>query len=406
MSKDLVDILIPDEQKEGTELEMGTWLKKIGEPVDKDEPVAELVTDKAVVEIPSPASGVLKEILVESASSLDFEAVLGRIAVGEAPTRDLGSGPSTAGAEELAPPPTRRAGSVRTDRPVPHPAVLRLAARLDVDVDGLNGSGRDGRVTAGDVRRARGRAPGPPLHQPPAPPRPEGPPIEGPSRRVKHGPMRKSIARNMAASLQTAPHVTAVFSCDMSAVIAHRAANKARFADEGANLTFSAYFLQATLAGIREVPEINSRWHDDALEIFEHVHVGVGTALEDKGLVVPVLKNVQDLDLLGTAKALTALTEKARSGKLGTEEMKGSTFTISNHGVMGSLIASPIIINQPESAILGIGKLEKRPVAGEGDAVEVRPMMYVTLTIDHRVLDAFHTNRFLTRFVATLEDWK
>lgn len=402
MNKDLVDILIPDDQKEGTELEMGAWLKKLGEPVAKDEPVAELVTDKAVVEIPSPATGVLQEILIQSESSLDFDAVLGRIAVGDAPTRDLSAEPVAA--VESAPV-TVRAQSLRTDRPAPHPSVLRRAAQLGIELDGLDGSGRNGRVTADDLRIAVGKSPTARAKAPSGTPRPQAWPIEGPSHRVKHGPMRKSIARNMAASVQDAPHVTAVFSCDMSRVIAHRAEHKARFADEGAKLTFSAYFVQATVAGIREVPEINSRWHDDALEIFESIHVGVGTALEDKGLVVPVLKNVQDLDLLGCAQALTQLTEKARAGKLGPAEMKGSTFTISNHGVMGSLIASPIIINQPESAILGIGKLEKRAVVAENDELTVRPMMYVTLTIDHRVLDAFHTNRFLSCFVETLETW-
>jgi 2-oxoglutarate dehydrogenase E2 component (dihydrolipoamide succinyltransferase) len=216
--------------------------------------------------------------------------------------------------------------------------------------------------------------------------------------------MRRAIARNMAESVRTAPHVTAVFECDLGRVIAHREARKAELAERGIKLTFSAYFVRAAVAALRAVPEVNSRWHDDALEVFESTHVGVGTALEDRGLVVPVVRDAQDLDLEGTADVLGRLIEKARAGKLSPAEMRGSTFTLSNHGVMGSLMASPIIIQPPESAILGLGKLERRAVVVE-DAVEIRPRMYVTLTIDHRALDAFHTNRFLTTFCETLESW-
>jgi 2-oxoglutarate dehydrogenase E2 component (dihydrolipoamide succinyltransferase) len=206
--------------------------------------------------------------------------------------------------------------------------------------------------------------------------------------------------------LHTAPHVTTVFEADLTAVLEHRQLNKDEFARRGAPLTLTAYFLQATVAAIRAVPEANSRWSDTALEIFDSMHIGVATAL-DTGLVVPVLRDVQSRDLFETAKGLEDLVTRARDGRLAPTDVRGGTFTISNHGVSGSLVATPIIINQPQSAILGIGKLEKRPVVfSDGDAGEdrivIRPRCYVTLTIDHRVMDGHQANRFLQTFVGRL----
>ena len=217
--------------------------------------------------------------------------------------------------------------------------------------------------------------------------------------------MRKSIAHHMAQSMATAPHVTSVFEVDLSAVIAHRNAHKADFESRGTKLTFTAYFVRATVAALEAVPEVNSRWHDDALELFDDCNVGVGTALETGGLIVPVILQAQTLDLEGTAARLQDLTSRARAGTLTPKDVQGGTFTISNHGVSGSLVATPIVINQPQSAILGIGKLENRVVADPNGVPVVRPRMYVTLTIDHRVLDGFQANAFLTRWVETIESW-
>jgi 2-oxoglutarate dehydrogenase E2 component (dihydrolipoamide succinyltransferase) len=402
----LIDLVIPEDQQEGTELELGKWLKAVGDAVKKHEPVAELVTDKAVVEIPAPVDGVLREQLVAPDTEVAVGQVIGRIEPGEAapdpeaPTVDVRA--------PAAAPPARSStrGSVEPgDRPPAHPAVARFARARGVDLAALTGSGKQGRVTRADVLSALGEAAPRARPRPVSPPAPE---IEGPSRRVPHDPMRRTIARRMTESVLTAPHVTAAFPCDLSRVVAHREAHKAELAERGVKLTYTAYFLRAAAAAIREVPEINSRWHDDALEIFESIHVGVGTALGDQGLVVPVVRNVQDLDLEGTARALTEVTEKARAGKLQPADMRGSTFSVSNHGMMGSLWATPIIINQPESAILGLGRVEKRAVVettdGE-DAIVIRPMLDVTLTIDHRVLDAFHCDRFLAKFVETIERW-
>jgi 2-oxoglutarate dehydrogenase E2 component (dihydrolipoamide succinyltransferase) len=221
--------------------------------------------------------------------------------------------------------------------------------------------------------------------------------------------MRKAIARHMVDSLLvTSPHVTSVFEMNMSNVIEHRRWHKKEYAEQGINLTFTAYFLAASVAAIREVPEVNARYHDDHLEIIEDVNIGVGTALGNKGLIVPVIPLVQDLSLFKIAEALQAQTEKARSGKLVPTDMRNGTFSISNHGTSGSLFAAPIIINQPQVAILGVGKLEKRVVVetinGE-DKLTIKPMCYVSLSIDHRALDAYQTNLFLSHFVRTMEEW-
>jgi 2-oxoglutarate dehydrogenase E2 component (dihydrolipoamide succinyltransferase) len=207
--------------------------------------------------------------------------------------------------------------------------------------------------------------------------------------------------------LQTAPHVTTVFEADLSAIVQHRERNKDAFEKQSTKLTLTAYFVKAAANALKAVPEVNSRWHDDALEIFEDINIGIATALDNSGLMVPVIQKVQDLDLFGIARVLQDLTQKTRKGLVGADHLKGGTFTITNHGVSGSLIATPII-NQPQSAILGIGKLEKRirVVEQEGEEVAlIRPMAYVTLTIDHRVLDGFQANSFLSVFVKTLENW-
>jgi 2-oxoglutarate dehydrogenase E2 component (dihydrolipoamide succinyltransferase) len=199
-----------------------------------------------------------------------------------------------------------------------------------------------------------------------------------------------------------------VFEADFSAIAAHRAKHKDAYAKQGAALTYSAYIVRAAAEAMKVSPNVNARWHDDFLEVFEDVNIGMGVALGDKGLIVPVVKRAQSLSLKQSAAALTDLTERARKNQLKPADVQGGTFTISNHGVSGSLVATPIIINQPQSAILGVGKLEKRVVVREIDgqeAILVRPMAYVSLTIDHRVLDGHQTNVWLTRFVELLETW-
>ena len=231
-----------------------------------------------------------------------------------------------------------------------------------------------------------------------------------PDVRVPFRGLRRRIAEHMVQSLlHTAPHVTTVFEADMGAVLEDRAHRREEFARRGAPLTLTAYFVQAAVAAIRAVPEANSRWTDTALEIYEAIHIGIGTAVEGSGLLVPVLRDAHARDLFETARGLDDLVSRARAGKLTPADVRGGTFTLSNHGVSGSLLATPIIINQPQSAILGIGKLERRAVVvGEGEAekVAVRPRCYTTLTLDHRVMDGHQANRFMQTFVDTLGGWR
>jgi 2-oxoglutarate dehydrogenase E2 component (dihydrolipoamide succinyltransferase) len=194
----------------------------------------------------------------------------------------------------------------------------------------------------------------------------------------------------------------------MSAVLAHRAAHKSDFETRGAPLTLTAYFVAAAINAIQSVPEANSRWTDSALEIYDTINIGIATALEDGGLVVPVLRAVESKSLFDIARDLNDLVTAARTGKLQPADVRGGTFTISNHGVSGSLVATPIVINQPQSAILGVGRLEKRATVIERqgrDEIAIQPRCYITLTIDHRVMDGHQANRFLTTFVKALETW-
>jgi len=291
-------------------------------------------------------------------------------------------------------------GSGRTESRL-SPSVKRAVLQHDIDPARIEGTGRGGRITRADVDRAVEAAT----------------PVEGvipaatgeiASHFVPHDRMRLAIAENMQRSVQEAPHVTAVFEADFSAILAHREAHKAAFAKKGVKLTYTAYLVAAAAEAMKVAPAINSRWHADKLELYDDVNIGVGTALGTKGLIVPVLRQVQRLSLKGIAAGLDELVEKARGEKLTSAEIKGGTFTISNHGVSGSLFAAPIIINRPQAAILGVGKLEKRVVVREvagADAIQIRPMAYVSLTIDHRVVDGHQTNAWLSRFVEVLETW-
>jgi 2-oxoglutarate dehydrogenase E2 component (dihydrolipoamide succinyltransferase) len=409
------EVRAPSEQSEGTRSQVQRWLKNIGETVAENEPLIEVETDKVTIEIPAPAGGVLREILKHEQEEIEPGELLGMIQVaGEAAATPApaaaapASRPAAPGAEVRIAALTAHAEALSTGRS--SPAVRRLIAEHGLESAPIRGTGAGGRVTVDDVlayvaeRRTSTEA-----QQ-----RKEKLPTEAEAavagRRVPHSTMRKRIAERMVESLlHTAPHVTTVFEANLSAVIAHRAAHKEEFQKQGVALTFTAYFLAACVDAIREVPEANSRWTDAALIVPDTVNIGVGTALEGKGLVVPVVRNVQGLDLFGIARELGELVERARTDKLTPSDVRDGTFTISNHGVSGSLVATPIIINQPQSAILGVGKLEKRAVVvtenGE-DRIVIQPRCFITLTLDHRVMDGHRANRFLQVLVERLENWK
>jgi 2-oxoglutarate dehydrogenase E2 component (dihydrolipoamide succinyltransferase) len=303
-----------------------------------------------------------------------------------------------------------------------------MLAEHNLDPAEITGSGKDGRITAQDVTRHLEQAPAPvresarpattndtarrPMPQPaPAafksePPAPYVARAVGASRHVPHSQMRKRIAAHMVASMATAPHVTTMFEADMSRVVAHRQQHLRDFEARGVKLTYTAYFVAASVKALQAVPEVNATFHADSLEIFNDYNIGVGTALGDQGLVVPVIHRAQTLDLFGIARRLGELVEAARTNKLSPDTVRGGTFTISNHGVSGSLMAAPIVINQPQVAILGVGKLQRRVVVHEVEGFEslsVRPMCYLSLTIDHRALDGYQANTFLTALVNALQ---
>jgi 2-oxoglutarate dehydrogenase E2 component (dihydrolipoamide succinyltransferase) len=416
----MIDVVVPVEQ-EGTQAVVRSWLKEVGDRVEVNDPLVELETDKVAVEVPAPAAGVLREILLETDAAAVPGAVLGRIAVegDEDPKKSVRfersrEAPSSESEKEglaearqrfsTSLEPNGEGRSALTADLRLSPAVKRACLQHNLDPRTIEGTGRDGRVTRADVDRALQAG-----ARAPAPARP-APPTDAaiPSHSIPHDRMRVKIAENMLNSVTRAPHVTAMFEADFSAIIAHRERHKAAWAKKGVKLTYTAYIVAACAEAMKAAPAINGRWHPDRLEIFDDVNIGVGTALGEKGLIVPVLREVQKLSLKGVAAGLEELIEKARTERLTAGDVSGGTFTISNHGVSGSLFAAPIIIAQPQSAILGVGKLEKRVVVrevGGVDTIQIRPMAYVSLTIDHRVVDGHQTNAWLTRFVEVLESW-
>jgi 2-oxoglutarate dehydrogenase E2 component (dihydrolipoamide succinyltransferase) len=420
MSESL-DIRAPAEQTEGTRSQLLRWLRRVGESVAENEPLIEIETDKVTVEVAAPGSGVLLEILKHEQDEIAPGELLGRIATGAS---------GRAAGVEARPPAAEAAdsGALRAAAPArlaaaapaaggaasaqPSPAVRRLLAEHRLSAEAVRGTGPGGRITVEDVlSAAASRTAGAGAETMPAPMRPEAEPEPAAvhSHRVPHTAIRRRIAEHMVASLlHTAPHVTTVFEADLGAVLKDRARRREEFERGGVPLTLTAYFVQAAVAAIRAVPEANSRWTDTALEIHDDIHIGIATAVEGSGLLVPVLRDAGTRDLLEVARGLEELVSRARGGKLTPADVRGGTFTISNHGVSGSLLAAPIIINQPQSAILGIGKLEKRAaVVEEGDEQKlvVRPRCYVTLTLDHRVMDGHQANRFMQTFVSHLTDW-
>lgn len=407
-------ILLPAAQLEGTEATLSQWLVAVGETVSQGQPIAELETDKVAIEIVAPDNGVISELVAAVGDKIEADGLIAYLQLGtgvEPPSTTEASKleVSRNDSNEIQTPKS----SVEQDGSCRHllgPVVRKLIAEHELDKNRIVGRGRGGRITREDVllyinsgQAEQDRS----QQQSHAVTVAANPPQT--SRRVPHTTMRKAIADHMVQSLlKEAPHVTSIFEMDMSNIIEHRKWHKKEFAEQGVKLTFTAYFLKASAKAMAAVPEMNAQFHQDALEIFSSVNIGVGTALGDSGLVVPVVNRVEQSSLFEVARVLDAQTQRARNGKLSPSDMKGGTFTISNHGVSGSLMAAPIIINQPQVAILGVGKMEKRvevvEVNGE-DQMRIRPKCYVSLSIDHRAVDAHQTNAWLSAFVAEIENW-
>jgi 2-oxoglutarate dehydrogenase E2 component (dihydrolipoamide succinyltransferase) len=396
----MIDVRVPDEQ-EGTKAVVRAWLKQVGDAVAENDPLVELETDKVTQEVPAPAAGVLAEIVLDTDAEAAPGALLARI--------ETDRSPAEAGAQEAKPSKSSNAAADAAPGPRPSPgndsetrlspSVRRACLQNGIDPSRLAGTGRNGRVTREDVDRAIASATVVSIGEPST-----AQPRQFDAQDIPHDRMRLTIAENMARAVADQPHVTAVFEADFSVIAAHKSALAAR----GVKLSYTAYIVKAAAEAMAVAPAINGRWEKDRIAISPTIDIGVGTALGEKGLVVPVVKDAGKLSLEQIGAKLDDLTRRARDGKLDRSEVSGGSFTISNHGVSGSLLAAPIILHQGQAAILGIGKLQKRVVvreiAGE-DAILVRPMAYVTLTIDHRVVDGHQTNAWLSRFVEILESW-
>jgi len=397
----VIDVKVPEEQ-EGTKAVVRSWLKKVGETVAKDDPLVELETDKVTQEVPAPASGVLAEILLETDAEAVPGAVLGRIDAERAPAKAGARAEPEGRASEEDGEALRAAGSLPSQGHAEtrlSPSVRRALQQHGIDPSLIKGTGRGGRITREDVDRAVAAATTVTAGEPAT-----AQPRHFSAQDIAHDRMRLKIAENMARAVAEQPHVTAVFEADFSAIAAH----KAKLAARGVKLSYTAYIVKAAAEAMAAAPAINGRWEKDRIAISPTVDIGVGTALGEKGLIVPVVKDAGSLTLEQVGAKLDELTGRAREGKLTAADVSGGSFTISNHGVSGSLLAAPIILHQGQAAILGVGKLEKRVVVRECDGEDVmlvRPMAYVTLTIDHRVVDGHQTNAWLSRFVEIIEGW-
>lgn len=401
------------------EVTITKWLKQVGDSVNELEPLLEVNTDKVDTEIPAPASGVILRIEMQEGQPAKVGELLAVIgAAGEKVSSEqllesreqlsVNSEQAVTPQSSTLEPSTLLAVAGQALRPSTDlgfisPVVAKIAAEHGVNLNQVTGTGLGGRITKNDVlafvtrqksnvesrntQHATNLAPG----------------TGSPDTLIKHSPIRKSIAEHMVMSKRTSPHVLTVMEADLSRVVKHRAANKAAFERDGVNLTFTAYFLMSIVAGLKAYPNVNSSWSDEGLLIHKAINLGMATSLGEDGLIVPVIKGADNLSLLAMARSVNDLAQRARTKKLQPDEVKGGTFTLTNHGVSGSLLAFPVI-NQPQCGILGIGAMQKRVIVID-DAIAIRPMVYLSFVFDHRILDGASADWFLAKAKETLENW-
>jgi pyruvate/2-oxoglutarate dehydrogenase complex dihydrolipoamide acyltransferase (E2) component len=387
------------------------WLKQEGDIVKELEPLLEVNTDKVDTEIPAPASGTVLKIVAQEGLPAKVGTILAFIGKpGETVDSDQLSVVIDKSAEIVSQSTANLNQSATADRQPStanreigfiSPVVAKIAAEHGVNLSQVQGTGLNGRITKNDVLNfiENGKtAPVQPSNLQPAVLRP----MEG-DILVKHTIIRKQIAEHMLMSKHTSPHVLTVMEADLSKVIAHQNANINLFARDGITLTLTAYFMMAIVAGLKAYPTANSSWTDDGVLIHKAIHIGMATSLGEEGLIVPVIKNADHLSLLAMARSVNDLAQRARAKKLQPDEVKGGTFTLTNHGVSRSLFSFPII-NQPQCGILGTGAMQKRVVVIE-DAIAIRPMIYLSFVFDHRILDGASADWFLIKVKETLENW-
>jgi 2-oxoglutarate dehydrogenase E2 component (dihydrolipoamide succinyltransferase) len=434
-------VIMPQLGESVVEGKISRWLKQVGDPVALYEPILEVETDKVTTEVTAAGEGTLLKLYFNEGDVVKAGTPIAFIgAVGEA--AEAGGVQAAATAQVAATAARRGNGAGARISPV----VARIAAEHHIDVAQISGTGEGGRVTKKDILAyvERLKSPRPveegaqsaearaeklePWEQPglgelfrpseevftkPTPaavPGPIGAPIPAADVAGEVLPLtsiRRAIAEHMVASKRTSPHVTTVFEVDLSKVVAHRAANKAAFERDGVNLTFTPYFAAATIAALKQHPLVNSSWSEGGIVLHRTVNLGIAVSLGADGLIVPVIKNAESLNLLGLARAVNDLAERARRKQLKPAEVQGGTFTITNHGTSGSLFATPVI-NQPQCGILGVGLIQKRVVvvtqAGV-DSIAIKPMVYVGLTFDHRILDGNSADNFVAAIKQSLENW-
>lgn len=402
----MADIMTPALGESVTEATVARWTKKAGEAVKKDELLVELETDKVSLEVVAPADGVLASIAAEEGATVVPGTVLGVVTEGGAATA-APAAPAAAAAPAPAPAPAAAPALAPAPAPAPAPAAAapvspapaRIAAENNLDLSKVAGSGKDGRVTKGDALaalEARANAPAPAAA--PAAPRP----IHEREERVKMTRLRQTIARRLKEAQNNAAMLTTFNEVDMSAVMALRNSYKDVFEKKhGVKLGFMSFFTKAVVAALKAVPDVNAEI--DGTDIVYKNHYDIGVAVgTDKGLVVPVVRDADQLSLAEIEKAIGALGKKARDGQLAIEDMQGGTFTITNGGIYGSLMSTPIL-NAPQSGILGMHAIKERAMV-VGGKIEVRPMMYLALSYDHRVVDGQGAVTFLVKVKEALED--
>jgi 2-oxoglutarate dehydrogenase E2 component (dihydrolipoamide succinyltransferase) len=421
----MADIRVPALGESVTEATIGRWFKQPGEAVNVDEPVVELETDKVTLEVPAPAAGVLADVAAKEGETVAVGALLGHIKEGAAgvasptgrPDQKSGSTkPIGAGPEEPKPKPTAAApaaapaaAAARTPpaEAPPAPSVRKLAAESGVDPAAVPGSGKDGRVTKGDMLAAieRAAAQPTPVSTPAAAVQMRAPsPADDAAReeRVRMTRLRQTIARRLKDAQNTAAMLTTFNEVDMTDVMALRNQYKETFEKKhGVKLGFMSFFVRGCVQALKDIPAVNAEIDGTDIVYKNYYHVGVAVGTE-KGLVVPVVRDADQKSLGQIEKEIADYGRRARDGTLKIEEMQGGTFTISNGGVYGSLMSTPIL-NAPQSGILGMHKIQERPVALNGE-VKIRPMMYLALSYDHRIVDGREAVTFLVRVKEILED--
>ena len=446
-----VNVVMPQMGESIFEGTVTKWLKKIGEKVERDEPLFEISTDKVDAEIPAPSAGVLKEIKVKEGETVEINTVVGILDDGGAPASAEASvgRPAAAGAEapsvEAAVPPKAEAAkpaAAAAPLPLPpaaaaplppaaiggeltfdpaklrelgirtSPLVRRLAKENGVDLRQLTGTGAGGRVTKQDIQATIAKGAPAYAEAPAGKPAAVELGLAVPRERLYFGryqvepmsAMRRSIAEHMVASKRTSPHVYSVDEVDMTCIAQLRAQHKGEFERKNdAKLTFMPFFIRAVVDALRAFPTVNSSVDGTNVVLHQDINIGVAVAL-DWGLIVPVIKRADEMNFLGLQRAVTDLATRARTKKLKPEEVQHSTFSITNPGVFGGLMGLPVI-NQPNVAILGMGTIEKRPVVID-DAIAIRSMVYLTLSYDHRVVDGATAHQFMGRVKKTLQEWQ